>query len=178
MDLGTLIPGLGTAAKVGKVTKAIRAVAKPIMKLLTINGIVNGVDVVKKIVNGEDVTSDDLITLLRGISSTTVGAKMMKQQIGDAKLSKRIEDDVLKPQNAKAKTKPEATIAGKKIGGDDIDLDQINGKSKADVETYLKGRVKAKLESEGVAFDESVHGQELSKKFGIEYDKGEYDGFS
>lgn len=173
MDVGTLFGG--AAGKVPKAIKAVTAAAQPLMKLFAAAGIVNGAQALGKVVRGEEVTSEDMISILRGLTSTAIGAKMVKQKIGDATLSKRLEDDVLKTQNANVKTKPAAEIGGKKI---EIDANDIKGKTKTEVETILKERVKAKLEAEGVQFDEAKHGTDLSKKFGINYDKGEFEGLN
>lgn len=170
MDVGTLIPLAGTGIKAAKVTKALRAVANPIMKLFALYGVSNGVDAMGKIVRGEEVSSEDLVNVLRGISSTAIGAKMLKQKIGDTTLSKKLEDDVLKTKNANLKTKPEAEIGGKKIS---VDKATIEGKTKEEVENILKGKVKEEL---GANFKEGEHDVNLSQKFGISYDKGEYDG--
>ena len=173
MDVGTLFGG--AAGKIPKAIKAVTAAAQPLMKLFAAAGIVNGAQALGKVVRGEEVTSEDMISILRGLTSTAIGAKMVKQKIGDATLSKRLEDDVLKTQNANVKTKPAAEIGGKKI---EIDANDIKGKTKTEVETILKERVKAKLEAEGVQFDEAKHGTDLSKKFGINYDKGEFEGLN
>lgn len=171
MDVGTAFTG--GAAKTAKVIKVVKAAAKPIMKLFTAFGITNGVQAVAKIARGENVTSQDLVDILRGITSTAIGSKMLKSQIGDAKLSQRLETEVLKTQNAKIKTTPTTEIEGVKV---EADAAKISGKTKADVEAYLKNEVKTKLEEKGIAFDEAKHGQDLSKQFGVEYDKGEFDG--
>lgn len=169
MDVGTLFGG--GAGKVPKVIKAVRAVAPTIMKLFAINGIVTGAQAIGKAARGEDLTSEDLIDILRGITSTAIGAKIVRNKIGDAQLSKKLEEDVLKTKNASVKTKPTATIEGEKI--DDIDMSKIEGHSKTDVEAYLKQKVKDKL---GNKFKEGEHDVDLSKKFGISYDKGEFTG--
>ena len=111
-----------------------------------------------------------MIDILRGITSTAIGAKIVRNKIGDAALSKKLEDGVLKTKNASAKTKPTATIGGKKI---DVEASQIEGKSKTEVEAYLKEKVKTQL---GDKFKEGEHDVDLSKKFGISYDKGEFEG--
>lgn len=168
LDIGSFFTGAAT--KVPKAIKAVRAVAPVIMKLFAANGIITGAQAVGKIVRGEDVTSEDIIDILRGITSTAIGAKMVRSKIGDATLSKKLEDDVLKTKNASAKAKPTATIDGKKI---DVETSQIEGKSKTEVEAYLKEKVKAQL---GDKFKEGEHDVDLSKKFGISYDKGEFTG--
>jgi hypothetical protein len=171
MDVGTVFTG--GVAKTAKVIKAVKAAAKPIMKLFAAFGVAHGAQAIAKIARGESVSSQDLVDILRGITSTAVGSKMLKNQIGDAKLSKRLETEVLKTQNAKIKTKPATEIEGVKV---EADAAKISGKTKADVEAYLKSEVKTKLEEKGIAFDEAKHGQDLSKQFGVEYDKGEFDG--
>lgn len=172
MDVGTVFTG--GIAKTAKVVKALKAAAQPIMKLFTLYGITNGAAAFAKMARGEDVTSEDLIDILRGLTSTAIGAKMFKQKVGDATLSKKIEDEVLKTQNANLKKVPEAKIGDTKIKLTEAEVNaNVKGKTKAEVEEYLKGKVKEKL---GDAFDETKHAQDLSSKFGIEYDKGEFDG--
>lgn len=172
MDVGTVFTG--GFAKTAKVVKALKAAAQPIMKLFTLYGITNGVNAFAKMARGEDVTSEDLIDILRGLTSTAIGAKMFKQKIGDTTLSKKIEDEVLKTKNASLKKAPEAKIGDTEIKLTEAEVNaNVKGKTKAEVEEFLKGKVKDKL---GDSFDETKHVQDLSSKFGIEYDKGEFDG--
>jgi hypothetical protein len=173
MDVGTVFTG--GVAKTAKVIKAVKAAAKPIMKLLTAAGITHGVVALSKLARGEDVSSEDLIDILRGITSTAIGSKMLKQKVGDVQLAKRIEKEVLKTQNANIKDVPKAKIEGKNIQISNAEVNaNIKGKTKAEVEAYLQTKVKQEL---GDSFDASKHGQNLSEKFGIEYDKGETTGF-
>ena len=177
MDVGTLFGG--AAGKVPKAIKAVTVAAQPLMKLFAAAGIVNGAQALGKVIRGEDVTSEDMISILRGLTSTAIGAKIVKQKIGDATLSKRLEDDVLKTQNANVKTTPEVKIGDTeiKITNDELNT-KIKGKTKTDVENFLKGKVKSELEAKGIQFDEAKHGVDLSKKFGISYDKGEFEGLN
>lgn len=168
MDVGSLIPFAGKAIKATKAFKGIKAASKVIMKLFVLNGITSGYDAIQKVINGEDIGTDEAIDILRGLTSTAIGAKMVKNQLGDAKLSKQLEEEVLKTKNASIKDTPEVTIRGKQIKAD---IDKIQGKTKAKVEEYLKKRVKDEL---GADFKEGVDDVDLSKKFGVTYDKEEF----
>lgn len=173
MDVGTLIPGIGTGIKVSKVVKVIKAASKPILKLLALSGVTQGVAVMEKIASGQDVSSEDLVTLCRGISSTAIGAKLVRDKIGDTNLSKMLEGQNVNATKAAIKTNPTAEIGGTTI--DNVKLSDLKNKTKTQVEEYLKDKVKAKLEENGIAFDEKAHGADLSEKFGLTYNKGEFD---
>lgn len=175
MDVGTLIPGAGTAIKTAKIVKVVKAAVKPIMKLLTLYGISNGMAAMSKIANGEDVSSEDLVDLFRGLASTAIGGKMLRDKIGDVKLAKRLEDDAIKAVKSSQKTKPSVKIEGQDI---EIDPAALHNKTKAQVEEYLKGVVESRLKAAGIAFDEAKHASNLSEQFGITYKKGEFDGLN
>ena len=90
MDLATIIPGLGTGAKTAKAVKAIKAAATPIMKVLSIAGAAQGVAAMGRLMSGEEVTSEDITAILRGIGSSMIAGKQLKDTIGDAKLAKKL----------------------------------------------------------------------------------------
>ena len=98
MDFASVIPGLGTAAKMGKATRVIKSVASPLLKVFTAAGIVNGAQAVSKVINGEKLTSQDLQDILSGLGSTAIGGKMIQKGWRNANLAKTINN---KQANAK-----------------------------------------------------------------------------
>lgn len=90
MDVATLVPGLGTGAKTAKAVKAIKAAATPIMKVLSLAGAASGAAAMGKVLRGEEITSEDLQAIIRGIGSSVISGKQIKDTIGDAKLAKKL----------------------------------------------------------------------------------------
>jgi len=159
LDVASLVPVLGTAAKTSKAAKALKAAATPMMKVLSVAGAVNGVQALGKVIRGEEVTSEDITAILSGLGSTAIAGKQFKDTIGDARLARMVESKSLSGQ--KIISKPTAEIGGKKM---EIEIDALKDKSLSEVETMLKNKVKATL---GKDFKEGVHDKDLLDKFQI-----------
>ena len=88
LDAASILPIIGTGAKAAKAASTIRAVAKPILKLLSITGAATPVmTAVQKIANGEKYTSADLAEAIRGVGSAVIAGNMISQSAGNAKLA-------------------------------------------------------------------------------------------
>lgn len=70
LDAGTLIPGIGSAAKVSKIGKMIKKAAPLLIKAASAAGIADAtVNTIKKIANGESFTINDVRKIVNGLSA-------------------------------------------------------------------------------------------------------------
>lgn len=88
LDLGSTLPGVGTASKLAKTVNKARKVAPTILKLANTYGIVSAIPIATKLANGEDISIRDLRTL---VNSITAGVNLSKTGIrnGTKKVSEQ-----------------------------------------------------------------------------------------
>lgn len=88
LDLGSALPGVGTASKLAKTVNKARKVAPTILKLANTYGIVSAIPIATKLANGEDISIRDLRTL---VNSITAGVNLSKTGIrnGTKKVSEQ-----------------------------------------------------------------------------------------
>lgn len=102
LDLGSALPGVGTASKLAKTVNKARKVAPTILKLANTYGIVSAIPIATKLANGEDISIRDLRTL---VNSITAGVNLSKTGIrnGTKKVSEQqnIELTGSRPQQPK-----------------------------------------------------------------------------
>lgn len=112
-DLATLFTG--GAGKTAKFVKGIKTVAKPLMIALAAKGAWDAKDVVGKIAKGEKLTSQDMNTLLQGISMVVASGHGVKKSIKEMGATKQAlsnkaaistEPKTILVKNKKGKTKP------------------------------------------------------------------------
>ncbi len=102
LDLGSALPGVGTASKLTKTVNKARKVAPTILKLANAYGIVSAIPIATKLAKGEDISIRDLRTL---VNSITAGVNLSKTGIrnGTKKVSEQqnIELTGSRPQQPK-----------------------------------------------------------------------------
>lgn len=102
LDLGSALPGVGTASKLAKTVNKARKVAPTILKLANAYGIVSAIPIATKLTKGEDISIRDLRTL---VNSITAGVNLSKTGIrnGTKKVSEQqnVELTGSKPQQPK-----------------------------------------------------------------------------
>lgn len=102
LDLGSALPGVGTASKLAKTVNKARKVAPTILKLANAYGIVSAIPIATKLAKGEDISIRDLRTL---VNSITAGVNLSKTGIrnGTKKVSEQqnIELTGSRPQQPK-----------------------------------------------------------------------------
>ena len=102
LDLGSALPGVGTASKLAKTVNKARKVAPTILKLANTYGIVSAIPIATKLADGEDISIRDLRTL---VNSITAGVNLSKTGIrnGTKKVSEQqnIELTGSRPQQPK-----------------------------------------------------------------------------
>lgn len=142
MDALTAIPGLGTAGKIGKLTKTIRASAPLLLKALrplAIAGTAQGAyTVVKKIVSGDELTIRDWSTLANGLTAavalnrTGLRNPVKKGKTGTYKAQEFGEYNGKKLSLSEAEMK---TLAGKKTAKERMDFaaEKLTEKANADL---------------------------------------------
>lgn len=88
LDLGSALPGVGTASKLAKTVNKARKVAPTILKLANAYGIVSAIPIATKLAKGEDISIRDLRTL---VNSITAGVNLSKTGIrnGTKKVSEQ-----------------------------------------------------------------------------------------
>ena len=112
-DLATLFTG--GVGKTAKFVKGIKTVAKPLMIALAAKGAWDAKDVVGKVAKGEKLTSQDMNTLLQGISMVVASGHGVKQSVKEMSATKQVlsnkaaastKSKTITVTNNKGKTKP------------------------------------------------------------------------
>lgn len=167
MDAVSAIPIAGGAAKIFKVGKNIQKIAPILAKAMRFAapalgaaGLANAQAALGKIVNGKwsELTSNDFVDLLNGISAATGGGAVMRQNIKDARTLTNLGD------TAQATAKDAKAIKEGKVGDVIFDkktgevLEALDGaKTKAEALDKIKGFVKEKNASlDGEALDNAA----------------------
>ena len=167
MDAVSAIPIAGGAAKIFKVGKNIQKIAPILAKAMRFAapalgaaGLANAQAALGKIVNGKwsELTSNDFVDLLNGISAATGGGAVMRQNIKDARALTNLGD------TAQAAAKDAKAIKEGKVGDVIFDkktgevLEALDGaKTKAEALDKIKGFVKEKNASlDGEALDNAA----------------------
>lgn len=167
MDAVSAIPIAGGAAKIFKVGKNIQKIAPILAKAMRFAaptlgavGLTNAQAALGKIVSGKwsELTSNDFVDLLNGISAATGGAAVTTQSIKDARALTNLGDTaqaVAKDAKAIKEGKVGDVIFDKKTG--EI-LEALDGaKTKAEALDKIKGFVKEKNSSlDGEALDNAA----------------------
>ncbi len=167
MDAVSAIPIAGGAAKIFKVGKNIQKIAPILAKAMRFAaptlgavGLANAQAALGKIVSGKwsELTSNDFVDLLNGISAATGGGAVMRQNIKDARALTNLGD------TAQAAAKDAKAIKEGKVGDVIFDnktgeiLEALDGaKTKAEALDKIKGFVKEKNSSlDGEALDNAA----------------------
>lgn len=167
MDAVSAIPIAGGAAKIFKVGKNIQKIAPILAKAMRFAaptlgavGLANAQAALGKIVSGKwsELTSNDFVDLLNGISAATGGAAVTTQSIKDARALTNLGD------TAQAAAKDAKAIKEGKVGDVIFDkktgeiLEALDGaKTKAEALDKIKGFVKEKNSSlDGEALDNAA----------------------
>lgn len=154
----SLIPGADNALKTSKFVKTVKSIGQPILKWAGTIGLASSAkETLKKIINGEKYTSEDLTNLVQGLAGGIVAGKQWSKQIGDAKLAAKLSKQSIKEANANWDTAKPIKI---KAGNEEIDLN-ISKKQVADLVDNANGSPK-KLASKVADFVKSNTGKELS----------------
>ena len=167
LDAVSAIPLAGNAAKIYKVGKGLQKIAPILAKamrfaapVLGAAGLANATTALGKIVDGKwsELTSNDFVDLLNGISAATGGGAVMRQNIKDARALTNLGDI------AQAAAKDAKAIKEGKVGDVIFDkktgevLEALDGaKTKAEALDKIKGFVKEKNSSlDGEALDNAA----------------------
>lgn len=115
LDTGTLIPGIGTGAKVTKAGKAIKKIAPVLIKAASAWGLGDAfVNTVNKISNGESFTINDVRRIVNGIQGgitlNKVGIKNPGKQVTEAGIP-----ETTKLSGGKGKTKLDVELSKAEI---------------------------------------------------------------
>lgn len=174
LDVASMIPLAGVFAKAGKATKAIagiRKVAKPLLTLATAAGMTSMINPLKKVISGEDLTSQDLVDLGRGLSSGILfgagAAKSIRKGIGQ----RRLIDDTL---SSVEETKHVAKVGDKELKKTASEIqsmvEEANGSKKE-----LISQIKSEAKDLGVELSDGDAKKALDS-FGIKFNKTEKSG--
>lgn len=167
LDAVSAIPLAGNAAKIYKVGKGLQKIAPILAKAMRFAapalgavGLANATTALGKIVDGKwsELTSNDFVDLLNGISAATGGGAVMRQNIKDARALTNLGD------TAQAAAKDAKAIKEGKVGDVIFDkktgevLEALDGaKTKAEALDKIKGFVKEKNASlDGEALDNAA----------------------
>lgn len=176
LDLISAIPVAGVIAKSAKATKAlngIRKVAKPLLTIATAAGITSMVSPLKKLISGEELTSQDLVDLGKGLSSGVLfgksATKSIKKGVGARLLAQDAKETALQ-------SKTTVKVGDKKITKTRQELedliDSTNGSRKEMIE-----QIKSEAKSMGVELSDAGAKKALSD-FGISWTGKTKEGWS
>lgn len=176
LDLISAIPVAGVIAKSAKATKAlnsIRKVAKPLLTIATTAGMTSMVSPLKKIISGEELTSQDLVDLGRGLSSGILfgrsAAKSVKKGVGARLLAQDAKKTAMQ-------SKTTVNVGDKKITKTRQELedliDSTNGSRKEMVD-----QIKSEAKSLGVELSDAGAKKALND-FGINWTGKTKEGWS
>lgn len=176
LDLISAIPVAGVIAKSAKATKAlnsIRKVAKPLLTIATTAGMTSMISPLKKIISGEELTSQDLVDLGRGLSSGVLfgrsAAKSVKKGVGARLLAQDAKKTAMQ-------SKTTISIGDKKITKTRQELedliDSTNGSRKEMID-----QIKSEAKSLGVDLSDAGAKKALND-FGINWTGKTKEGWS
>lgn len=176
LDLISAIPVAGVIAKSAKATKAlngIRKVAKPLLTIATAAGMTSMVSPLKKLISGEELTSQDLVDLGKGLSSGILfgrsAAKSIKKGVGARLLAQDAKETALQ-------SKTTVKVGDKKITKTRQELEDLinstNGSKKEMIE-----QIKSEAKSMGVELSDAGAKKALSD-FGISWTGKTKEGWS
>ena len=176
LDLISAIPVAGVIAKSAKATKAlnnIRKVAKPLLTIATTAGMTSMVSPLKKIISGEELTSQDLVDLGKGLSSGVLfgrsAAKSVKKGVGARLLAQDAKKTAMQ-------SKTTISIGDKKITKTRQELedliDSTNGSRKEMID-----QIKSEAKSLGVDLSDAGAKKALND-FGINWTGKTKEGWS
>lgn len=172
LDTASILPIVGTGAKAAKSASAIRAAAKPIMKLLALSGAAAPVvTAVQRIASGEKYTSSDLAEAIRGVGSAVIAGNLISQDIGNAKLAASKAKSFAEADAAGIR-KSEVTLEGGKKYTDESSIDDLkqfirdNPTEKKAIEAVI-----STAKSQNVTLNEA-QARSLLEQQGIGFEKG------
>lgn len=176
LDLISAIPVAGVIAKSAKATKAlnsIRKVAKPLLTIATTAGMTSMVSPLKKIISGEELTSQDLVDLGKGLSSGILfgrsAAKSVKKGVGARLLAQDAKKTAIQ-------SKTTVNVGDKKITKTRQELedliDSTNGSRKEMID-----QIKSEAKSLGVDLSDAGAKKALND-FGINWTGKTKEGWS
>lgn len=164
LDIVSAIPLAGNAAKIYKVGKGLQKIVPVLSKamrfaapVLGAAGVANATAALGKIAEGKwsELTSNDFVDILNGISAATGGGAVMRQNVKDARAVTKL------AENAQTAAKDAKAIKDGKVG--DVLFDKKTGemlealegaKTKAEALDKIKGFVKEQNASlDGEALD-------------------------
>ena len=174
LDVASMIPLAGIFAKAGKSAKAIagiRKVAKPLLTLATTAGMTSMINPLKKVISGEDLTSQDLVDLGRGLSSGILfgagAAKSIRKGIGQRNLIKDTLSDV-------AEVKHTAKVGNKELKKTASEIQEMV-ESAGGSKKELIAQVKSEAKDLGIELSDGDAKKALDS-FGIKFNKSEKSG--
>ena len=176
LDLISAIPVAGVIAKSAKATKAlnsIKKVAKPLLTIATTAGMTSMISPLKKIISGEELTSQDLVDLGKGLSSGVLfgrsAAKSVKKGVGARLLAQDAKKTAIQ-------SKTTVNIGDKKITKTRQELedliDSTNGSRKEMID-----QIKSEAKSLGVELSDAGAKKALND-FGINWTGKTKEGWS
>lgn len=172
LDTASILPIVGTGVKAAKSASAIRAAAKPIMKLLALSGAAAPVvTAVQRIASGEKYTSSDLAEAIRGVGSAVIAGNLISQDIGNAKLAASKAKSFAEADAAGIR-KSEVTLEGGKKYTDKSSIDDLkqfirdNPTEKKAIEAVI-----STAKSQNVTLNEA-QARSLLEQQGIGFEKG------
>lgn len=176
LDVLSAVPVAGILAKSAKATKAlnsIRKVAKPLMTLAMTAGMTSMVTPLKKMISGEELTSQDLVDLGKGLSSGVLfgrgAAKSIKKGVGARLLAT---DAKKAAQQAKATAKiGDKTITKTRRELEDL-IEDTGGSRKE-----MVSKIKSEAKSMGVELSDAGAKKALSD-LGINWTGNTREGWS
>ena len=161
-DVATLFTG--GAGKTAKLIKGVKTLAKPLMIAFAAKGAWDAKDAVGKIVKGEKLTSQDMNTLLQGLSMVIASGHGVKQSVKEMSAAKQI---MTNKAAAASKIKPISVKSKGEIKQLRLDADDI--KSIAGDEKTFTGVQKAIQKAYSLNAEDA---QRIMKNAGITAGKG------
>lgn len=159
LDAVGLLPFVGDAARVAKVTKGIQKVSRVLSPLFIGMGLTAAAGSVDKAIKGEEFTVQDWSNLAAGFQALTNAGVLGKQRFNKAKIdsmASRMRGDIELPSYKAKIDKTEVTVTADEFAKN------IDGKSKDEVIKFLKNKVK----KAGVADNKMP--KDIIKHFGLE----------
>lgn len=162
-DAATILGGSG--AKAAKFVKGVKTIAKPLMIALAAKGAWDAKDVVGKVAKGEKLTSQDMNTLLQGLSMVVASGHGVKQSVKEMSAAKQV---MINKAAAATEIKPISVKSEGKSTQLKLDADDI--KSIAGDEKTFIGVQKAIQKAHSLNAEDA---QRVMKNAGITAGKGE-----
>lgn len=167
LDAASIIPYAGTFAATTKVAKVLKG-CRPILKLLAVAGVGSAaMNAAKKIVNGEEWTSADVIQTIQGLASLGIVGAGAKSKFNSAKLAQKVEAKAIE-RATKMAAKPKVGTAGgyeMRKSAEEV-ASMVNGKTKAQAVKAVQEAAKAEKQID-LKEEDAV---KILKDFGVELD--------